>query len=200
MQAHANPRRTGTDSSYSLEATLLQSTRHCQVWIYDARKGEDALGFIPRLVRHRAHAGKIALGASDRHGPGDDPKTWTLKSLMSENGHAHIDFLRLDIEGWEWEALRGIVRDFTLERVTPPHVHTPGEADAAGGGAGGWTVHEREGVLPFGQLQIELHIWNQRFADFLEWWELLEVAGLRPFHQEVCTPRAFFSLSGADGV
>ena len=43
----------------------------------------------------------------------------------------------------------------------------------------------REGVLPFGQLQIELHIWNQRFADFLEWWELLEVAGLRPFHQEV---------------
>ena len=49
----------------------------------------------------------------------------------------------------------------------------------------GWAARAREGVLPFGQLQIALHIWNQRFQDFLEWWELLEAAGLRPFHQEV---------------
>ena len=76
------------DSSYSLEATLLQSTRHCQVWIFDPTKGEDARHYIPRLLRHRAHFGKLALGAADKHGGGDDPKTWTLRSLMAENGES----------------------------------------------------------------------------------------------------------------
>ncbi|KAI0632581.1 methyltransferase domain-containing protein [Trametes polyzona] len=183
----------GVDSSYSFERTLLQTTRYCEVWIYDSTKGEHAKSQIPHSLRHRAHFAKIALGASDRHGPGDDPKTWTLKSLMTENGHSHIDFLRMDVEGWEWETFRGIVRDFTLERVTPPQAqgaHGDGGADIGGtnGGAVGGsarTVHEREGVLPFGQLQIELHVWNQRFQDFLEWWELLEASGLRPFHSEI---------------
>ncbi|TBU51741.1 methyltransferase domain-containing protein [Dichomitus squalens] len=173
----------GIDSTYLFEATLLQSTRFCQVWIYDSTKGAGAEGHIPRALRHRAHFGKLALGASDRHGAGDEPKTWTLKSLMAENGHSHIDFLRLDVEGWEWETFRGIVRDFTMERGNPGGggPHAPNKDNATSG----WGVAEREGVLPFGQLQIELHVWNQRFQDFLEWWELLEVAGLRPFHNEI---------------
>ena len=65
---------------------LLQSTRFCQVWIYDPTKGEGAREYVPRLLRHRAHFAKLALGAQDRHAPGDEPKTWTLKSLMAENG------------------------------------------------------------------------------------------------------------------
>ena len=178
----------------------MQSTQFCEVWIYDSTKGEDARHHIPKQLRSRVHFGKLALGASDRHGPGDDPKTWTLKSLMSENGthlsvdsesrsrllhaherthpagHSHIDFLRLDVEGWEWETFRGIIRDFTMERVSPVTTNSSST---------GWSVREREGVLPFGQLQIELHVWNQRFQDFLEWWELLEASGLRPFHHEV---------------
>ncbi|OJT03108.1 hypothetical protein TRAPUB_6336 [Trametes pubescens] len=177
----------GVDSSYSLEATLLQSTRFCEVWIYDSTKGDSAKSQIPRSLRHRAHFAKVALGASDRHGAGDEPKTWTLKSLMTENGHSHIDFIRMDVEGWEWETFRGIIRDFTLERMTPPQGAGGGGADgdAPGAAAGQWAVHEREGVLPFGQLQIELHVWNQRFQDFLEWWQLLEASGLRPFHNEI---------------
>ncbi|PIL26341.1 hypothetical protein GSI_12097 [Ganoderma sinense ZZ0214-1] len=163
----------GIDSSYSFEAVLLQSTRFCQVWIYDSTKGDGAKNHIPRSLRHRVHFAKLALGATDRHGASDDPKRWTLRSLMSENGHSHIDFLRLDVEGWEWETFRAIIRDFTMERGSPAN------------GASVWGVPEREGVLPFGQLQIELHVWNQRFQDFLEWWELLEIAGLRPFHNEI---------------
>ncbi|OSC98333.1 hypothetical protein PYCCODRAFT_1461394 [Trametes coccinea BRFM310] len=172
----------GMDSSYSFEATLLQSTQFCQVWIYDSTKGEDAKSQIPRSLRHRAHFGKLALGASDKRGPGDNPKTWTLKSLMAENGHSHIDFIRIDNEGWEWETFRSIIRDFTVERSAPPQA---ANADADTPGASGWHVREREGVLPFGQLQIELHVWNQRFQDVLEWWEMLEASGLRPFHNEI---------------
>ncbi|KAI0365832.1 hypothetical protein BV20DRAFT_1027306 [Pilatotrama ljubarskyi] len=173
----------GVDSTYSFEATLLQSTKFCQVWIYDSTKGDEVKSQIPRPVRSRAHFGKLALGATDRHASGDDPKTWTLKSLMTENGHSHIDFLRMDVEGWEWETFRGIIRDFTVERVSPPQAAANPDAEAPG--ASGRAVREREGVLPFGQLQIELHVWNQRFQDFLEWWELLEASGLRPFHSEI---------------
>lgn len=41
--------------------------------------------------------------------------------------------------------------------------------------------------LPFGQLQLEIHVWGQEaeFPKFLKWWEMLEEAGLRPFWTEV---------------
>ena len=39
--------------------------------------------------------------------------------------------------------------------------------------------------LPFGQLQLEIHIWDRSFEYFLTWWEKLEKAGLRPFWTEV---------------
>lgn len=39
--------------------------------------------------------------------------------------------------------------------------------------------------LPFGQLNLEMHVWNKNFEEFLSWWEMLEAAGLRPFMTEV---------------
>lgn len=41
---------------------------------------------IARADRHRVHFAKYGLGAKDAHGRGDDPKMWTLKSLMKANG------------------------------------------------------------------------------------------------------------------
>ncbi|KAI7830512.1 methyltransferase domain-containing protein [Gamsiella multidivaricata] len=42
-------------------------------------------------------------------------------------------------------------------------------------------------VLPFSQLQIELHVDRKHvaFSDFLHWWQKLESKGLRPFWTEV---------------
>ena len=72
-------------------------------------------------------------------------------------GHTHIDILKIDIEGWEFE---------TMTTLLNPYIAS-GEP------------------LPFGQLQIEIHIWNNKpFAEFLTWWETLESAGLRPFLTE----------------
>jgi len=40
--------------------------------------------------------------------------------------------------------------------------------------------------LPIGQLQVEVHtndlVKAERFWGFRNWWYMLEIAGLRPFH------------------
>jgi hypothetical protein len=127
---------------------------------------------------HRAHFEPWALGGDDKHGEHENPKWWTLDSLMELNGacsypptcshretelfgspligHTFIDILKIDIEGGEFEAL------------------TP------------FFASHVEGDLPIGQLQIEIHAWRgrERFEQFLKWWESLEAAGLRPFWME----------------
>jgi hypothetical protein len=71
-------------------------------------------------------------------------------------GHTHIDILKIDIEGWEFETMTTLLNLYIAS----------GEP------------------LPFGQLQLEIHIWNKSFAEYLTWWETLENAGLRPFWTE----------------
>ena len=81
----------------------------------------------------------------------------TLPLTKIFSGHTHIDILKIDIEGWEFE---------TITTLLTPYI-TSGRP------------------LPFGQLQLEIHIWGKSFTEFLEWWETLEAAGLRPFWTEV---------------
>lgn len=75
---------------------------------------------------------------------------------MAANGHTHIDILKVDVEGWEFDIMEAIIRPFLA-------------ADEP---------------LPFGQINLELHVWNKKFSEFLSWWEMLETAGLRPFMTE----------------
>jgi len=72
-------------------------------------------------------------------------------------GHRHIDILKIDIEGWEFETLSTLITSY-ISAGQP---------------------------LPFGQLQLEIHIWDKTFTELLHWWQLLESAGLRPFMSEV---------------
>jgi hypothetical protein len=74
------------------------------------------------------------------------------------SGHKHIDILKVDVEGWEFDIMASIVRPFLAAGLP----------------------------LPFGQINLEMHVWNKNFAEFLSWWEMLETAGLRPFMTEVC--------------
>ena len=76
-------------------------------------------------------------------------------------GHTHIDILKIDIEGWEFE---------TMTTLLNPYI-------ASGK------------PLPFSQLQLEIHIWSKTFAEYLSWWESLEAAGLRPFWTEASCAR-----------
>ncbi|KZT67836.1 hypothetical protein DAEQUDRAFT_728602 [Daedalea quercina L-15889] len=166
----------GLDWDSTFEGELLQRTSHCKVYGYDFT----ARGFghgVPRVLKGRTQFARLGLGAEDSHGPADEPKMWTLRSLMAANGHDHIDVLHIDIEGWEFEVLRAMVVDFAgLGSVAAA---VPGV-----GGVAGEAVPER-GALPFGQLLIEFHVWHQKFEEFLAFWEMLEGAGLRPFMSEV---------------
>lgn len=103
--------------------------------------------------------------------PYNTPPEYSLQGLMKKNSgwfgqfiwherliacsdHKFIDILKLDIEGSEFDVLDSLFKQY-------------------------------EGrPLPFGQLQLEIHVGDKPFADFLHWWERLEAAGLRPFWTE----------------
>ena len=90
-------------------------------------------------------------------------------TLTYPSGHSYIDILKVDTEGLEFEALTTAIKPY-LESGRP---------------------------LPFGQLLIEIHLWSKTFAEFLSWWESLELVGLRPFWGEVIsfTPTSFQGLT-----
>lgn len=75
----------GIDWGSSFEAAILERTRHCEIWGYDY--GSHGFGSdIPKEHKHRTHFHRFGLGGTDSHGPNDDPKLYTLQSLMRLNG------------------------------------------------------------------------------------------------------------------
>jgi len=145
----------GINLESSFEADLLRTTKHCQVWGYDFSVGSFGPE-IPENMLHRTHFKAYGLGGVDAHGPADDPPMYTLQTLMRMNGHTHIDILKIDIENYEFA---------TLTTLIEPYIRS-GQP------------------LPFGQLQLEVHLWHKTFPEYLQWWQMLEEAGLRPFWTE----------------
>jgi hypothetical protein len=145
----------GINYESSFEADLLLNTNHCKVWGYDF----SVKGFakqIPDSELHRTIFHPYGLAGFDRPAVNDEPAMYTLETLMQMNGHQHIDILKIDIEGWEFDTITSLIKSFT----------------------------EQNRPLPFGQLQLEIHTWKKSFETILKWWETLEEAGLRPFWTE----------------
>lgn len=75
-------------------------------------------------------------------------------------GHTHIDILKIDLEGWEFDALTAFLipsSEFSSERPRIP---------------------------PVSQMLLELHVWNREFPELLRWWNTLERAGFRAVTRE----------------
>ncbi|KAF7346210.1 hypothetical protein MSAN_01847900 [Mycena sanguinolenta] len=145
----------GINLESSFEAEILANTDHCQIWGYDF--SVNSFGpEIPSSQTHRTHFRPYGLAGTDRHGPDDVPQMYTIETLMKMNGHTHIDILKVDIERYEFETLSAFIKPYIASGKP----------------------------LPFGQLQLEIHLWELSFSEFLSWWEMLEEAGLRPFWTE----------------
>jgi len=144
----------GINHESSFEAEVLANTKHCQIWGYDFSVNS----FGPEIssLSLRTHFHAYRLGGEDKNDPNDNEPTYTLESLMKMNGHTHIDLLKMDVEGWEFETMQSFLKPY-VDSGKP---------------------------LPFGQLSMEIHIWDKSFEAFLPWWEMLEAAGLRPFWTE----------------
>lgn len=146
---------SGINYESSFEAALLSRTSGCEVWGYDFSVKQFGPE-VPPTQAYRTHFFPYGLAGWDAHGPENENKMYTLQSLLNLNGHTFIDILKIDIEGWEFDALAAIVNEYR-SRGLP---------------------------LPFGQLQLEIHAWDKKFSDYLNWWEALEEMGLRPFWTE----------------
>ncbi|KAF8265518.1 methyltransferase domain-containing protein [Lactarius quietus] len=148
----------GIDKDSSFESALMKRAPSCEVWGFDFKVdnwGPEIAG--DQAHKERAHFLRFALGGTDKHNETDNPKYWTLDSLMKYNGHTFIDILKIDIEGDEFDALTAFL-----------------------------SAHANEEVLPVGQLQLEIHAreGREKFGYFSRWWATLEAAGLRPFWTE----------------
>ena len=167
---------SGMDWESAWEASLLDSTAHCEIWGYDhsTKSFGRQISQASFTKKARTHfTSHVQLGPVDRHDRDDDPKLYTLSTLMKSNGHAFIDILKIDIEGAEFDALDAFVDAFIpAPEYEARHPHAPA-AELP--------------VLPVGQLQLEIHAWGANgasFKKFRKWWERLENAGLRPFWTE----------------
>jgi hypothetical protein len=99
------------------------------------------------------------VGIGAKNEPQKSPPFYSLSGLMAQNNHSYIDILKIDIEGAEYEALDAFMNDC-----------------------------EVAGVLPIGQVMIELHLVDDEhvnFERFQKWWERLETFGMRPAWLEI---------------
>ncbi|KAJ7653049.1 methyltransferase domain-containing protein [Mycena rosella] len=147
----------GINLESSFEADILHRAPGCEVYGYDY----SVPSFGPEITANPKLAPRahfFPYALGPSDAHTDKPPMYTLQSLMRKNGHTFIDILKIDIEGSEFTSLEAYLDSFS-----------PSDA------------------LPFGQLQVELHVGGRDYANFpvfLKWWERLENMGLRPFFSE----------------
>lgn len=179
----------GSPADASFEAELLARTRHCQLFVFDhtasslprslttpaslpialsefysasdvSTSDNERDYWDSRGIAQRSHFKPFRIAGYDAHGTGDNPKTYTLESLMRMNGHTHIDLLKIDLEGWEFDAMSTFLlpnSEYSAQKPRVPRVS---------------------------QMLLELHLWGRDFPDLLNWWTVLESAGLRAVARE----------------
>jgi len=83
----------GLNTETSFEKELKELAPHCQIYGFDPTVGDF---YIKNNITYLAFQG---IGLSDK----DEGAYKSLKTIMSELNHTHIDILKIDIEGGEWK-------------------------------------------------------------------------------------------------
>ena len=147
----------------------MKRTPNCQIWGYDFSVDRFGPALSAYKNSQRAHFTQAGIAGNSQ--VESSPQYFSIQDLMTLNGHDHIDVLKVDIEGYEFEAMNSLVSHF---------------------------VTDTGGEVPVAQVLIEIHLDQRRqvkLLDFLGWWEQLEGAGFRPFWTE---PNLLFSTMRLD--
>ncbi|KAJ7682863.1 methyltransferase domain-containing protein, partial [Mycena rosella] len=151
----------GVERQSSFEQEVLRQSERCQV--YGARSRCLCRWILINGLRADTAVNARAHFFPFKIGAADNhtasPKEYSLQGIMKELGHDFIDIWKIDIEGSEFSALTAVIQSFKGK------------------------------PLPFGQMQIELHIGYNPDMNTVgaidKWWTMLEDAGLRPFWTEL---------------
>ncbi|KAF9917259.1 hypothetical protein FBU30_000839 [Linnemannia zychae] len=105
---------------------------------------------------------------------------------------------KIDSSGTVWKTLKTIMKENGHDWIDVLKIDIEGnEFDALN------AMMDQFYILPFSQLQLEIHVWNEGkeladFKNFLKFWERLESHHLRPFWSELNT--IVTKLSGTLGL
>jgi hypothetical protein len=95
----------GSAGNMAFEQDLLRKRPDCKIYIFD----KDSFGlnrwFSDTEISKSVTFTKAFI--SDRNDNTVDPPLRTIESIMQQYGHTHIDLLKMDIEGAEFEILGG---------------------------------------------------------------------------------------------
>lgn len=148
----------GVNDESTFEAEMLARIPSAQIYAFDY----SVTSFGPQLPASfsaRAHFRQVGLSWYDEFNR--SPQFFSLQTLMMENKHTYMDILKIDVEGAEYQAFDGFMD---------------------------WCDKFNNGIMPIGQIMIELHLVDDKvinFERFLSWWERLEGFGMRPTWLEI---------------
>lgn len=141
----------------SFEEMLLSRTPHCTLWGYDFTASRFA---SPRLHENEAQGRShfTQVGIRGKTNAKQYPPLLTVQDVMAINGHDHIDVVKMDIEGFEFDAVDVLLSHF----------------------------REQGKEVPISQIVMQVHLIPDQITvgRFMKWWEKLEEAGFRPVRNE----------------
>ncbi|KAF9139846.1 hypothetical protein BGX30_007409 [Mortierella sp. GBA39] len=162
---------TKDTSTFSFELELIKRAG-CEVWIYAPSLPSKVTNQPELRDNPKVHFVETAIGKTDRISRDGTP-FMTLPTIMKDNGHLWVDFLKLDVEGAEYRLLDRWMEHY--DDVLPfsqllVKIH----------------LKEEDGD-------------EVSFSDFRQWWERVEAAGLRPFWAEQDTPESVIASLKSTG-
>lgn len=146
----------GIQNESSFEEQLLERTPNCVIWGYDYTVDTFGPQLLHSEAQGRAHFTRAGIAGNTDQSM--HPPFVTIQDLMAINGHDHIDVLKMDIEGFEFEAMDSVIGHFM----------------------------DQGKEVPIGQFLVEIHLMPDLISvdNFITWWEMLEEAGFRPVWTE----------------
>jgi len=103
----------GVRTDVSFEVELIQATG-CHVWAFDPTVGGLPAKDKERLeqlgIADKLHFEKVGVGGRNEVIEGIG-RVETLSTSMDRLGHANLDILKIDVEGYEWAVLQQLVKE-----------------------------------------------------------------------------------------